>query len=608
MRLIAFAFLLAAAASAPALADQPQPRHAIAMHGEPKYGPDFTHFDYVNPDAPKGGTVRLSTIGTFDTLNPYTLKGVPAAGVGAMFETLMASSLDEPFSEYGLIAASIEVPEDRSWAIFNLRPEARFQDGQPITAEDVAWSLDILKTKGHPFYRAYYANVAKAEVLGERRVKFTFQGGNNRELPLIVGQLPILPKHYWQGRDFEKTTLEPPVGSGPYRIDSFEPGRTITMRRDPNYWGRDLPVNRGQNNFDIMRYDYYRDSTVALESFKAGNVDFRQENNSKLWATAYDVPQVKNGQIVLLKVPNEIPTGMQGFAINIRRPIFHDPRVRQAIGYAFDFEWSNKNLFYGQYTRTKSYFSNSELASSGLPQGRELEILEKYRGRVPEEVFTTPFAPPVTDGSGNNRDNLRQAVTLLKDAGWVVRDGRLVDGQTGQPFEFEILLDSPDFERVAQPFARNLERLGITARIRTVDPAQYENRMNDYDFDMTVAVFGQSLSPGNEQRDFWGSASADISGGRNIIGIKDPVVDELVNLLISAPSREELVARTRALDRVLLWGHYVVPHWHIQAFRLAFWNMFGRPERNPKYGLPFEAWWVDQQKLGQLGRRGTATQ
>jgi microcin C transport system substrate-binding protein len=608
MRMLKIAAATAALALAPVLgfAQEVTPRHGIAMHGDPKYGPEFQHFDYVNPDAPKGGTVRLSAIGTYDTLNPYTLRGVSAAGLSYLFEALLVGSQDEAFSEYGLIAESVEMPEDRSWVAFTLRPEARFHDGKPITAEDVIWSFETLRTKGDPFYRAYYANVAKAEVVGERKVKFTFEPGDNRELPLIIGQLPVLAKHYWEGREFENTTLEVPVGSGPYRIESFDAGRSITLVRDPDYWGKDLPVMRGFNNFERIRYDYYRDSTVALEAFKAGTVDFRQENNSKLWATAYDVPQVKSGQVQLLTVPHEIPTGMQGFAMNLRRPLFQDRKVRQALGYAFDFEWSNKNLFYGQYTRTDSYFSNSELASRDLPQGEELAILEKYRGKVPEEVFTTPYEPPSTDGSGNNRENLRKAAQLLKQADWSVQGGRLVNAQ-GQPFEFEILLSSPDFERIAQPFARALERLGIAARIRTVDPAQYENRMENYDYDMTVEVFGQSLSPGNEQRDFWGSASADVPGGRNTIGIKDPVVDELVNLVIGAPTRESLVARTRALDRVLLWGHYIIPHWHIRSFRVAFWDMFGRPAEFPKYGFAFDAWWVDQQKEAALGRRGSVT-
>jgi len=607
MRHALFALPLVLLAAASALADEPAPRHAIAMHGEPKYGPDFAHFDYVDPNAPKGGEVRLSAIGTYDTLNPFTLRGVAAAGAAQLFETLMVSSLDEAFTEYGLLAESIEVPQDRSYAIFNLRAEARFHDGTPVTAEDVAWTFATLKTKGHPSYRVYYASVKQADVLAERRVKFTFAGGENRELPLIIGQMPVLPKHYWQGRDFEKTTLEPPVGSGAYRIQSFDAGRSIALKRDPDYWGRNLPVNVGQNNFDVMRYDYYRESTVAIEAFKAGTVDFRQENNSKLWATAYNVPQVKSGQMVLLTVPHEIPTGMQGFAMNIRRPVFVDRRVREAMSYAFDFEWSNKNLFYGQYSRTKSYFSNSELASTGLPEGDELAILEKYRGRVPDEVFTRPYEPPTTDGSGNNRENLRKAAILLKEAGWEVKGGKLVEPATGRRFEFEILLSSPDFERIAQPFARNLERLGITAHIRTVDPAQYQNRMDSYDFDMTVEVWGQSLSPGNEQRDFWGSASADIPGGRNTVGIKDPVVDELIELLISAPDRESLIARIRALDRVLLFGNYVVPHWHIKSFRVAMWNMFGRPAVSPKYGFPFDAWWVDREKLAALGRRTQPT-
>jgi microcin C transport system substrate-binding protein len=609
MRTLRFAVAAAALALAPSLgfAEEVTPRHGIAMHGDPKYGPDFQHFDYVNPDAPKGGTVRLAVANsTFDTFNQFTLRGVPAAGLGALVETLMVGSLDEPFTEYGLIAESVEVPEDRSWVIFNLRPEARFHDGRPITAEDVIWTFETLKAKGRPFFRVYYASVASAELLGERRVKFTFQPGDNRELPLIMGQLPVLPKHYWEGRDFEKTTLDVPVGSGPYKIEGFDPGRSITYVRDPNYWGKDLPVARGFSNFERIRYDYYRDVTVLLESFKAGNVDFRAENNSRLWATAYDIPQVKSGQVVLLEIPHERSTGMQGFAMNLRRPIFQDPKVRQALAYAFDFEWSNKNLFYGQYTRTDSYFSNAELASRGLPEGEELAILEKYRGRIPEEVFTAEYQPPSTDGSGNNRENLRKASQLLKQAGWSVEDGRLVDAQ-GQPFEFEILLSSPDFERIAQPFARALERLGIGARIRTVDAAQYQQRMDDYDYDMIVEVFGQSQSPGNEQREYWGSAAADLPGGQNTIGIKDPVVDELVELVISAPTRESLVARTRALDRVLLWGHYMIPHWHIRTERLAFWNMFGYPSIFPKFGFTLDAWWVDQQKQAALGRRGTAT-
>jgi microcin C transport system substrate-binding protein len=578
--------------------------HALAMHGEPKYGPDFPHFDYVNPEAPKGGQIRLHVVGdTFATFNPFTLVNPAAAGAGFVFETLTTNSGDEAFTEYGLLAQTIEVPDDRSWVAFTLRAEARWHDGKPVTVEDVAFSFETLKTKGHPFYRAYYANVDKAEIVGERKVRFAFSGGPNRELPLIMGQLAVLPKHYWEGRDFGAATLEPPLGSGPYKISSFEAGRSVTLRRVEDYWGTNLPVNVGQYNWDTMRYEYFRDSTVALEAFKAGQYDFRQENNSKLWATGYDIPQVRDGRIVKEEIPNEVPTGMQGFAYNIRREIFKDPRVREALAYAFDFEWSNKTLFYGQYTRTRSYFSNSELASSGLPSREELEILERYRGRIPEEVFTTEYQPPATDGSGNIRPNLRKAVELLKSAGWEVKDGKLTHTQTGRAMAFEILLSSADFERVAQPFVQNLLRLGIAARIRTVDTAQYQNRMDSFDYDMTVEAFGQSLSPGNEQRDFWGSESADIRGGRNTIGIKDPVVDELVNLVIAASDRESLIARTRALDRVLLWGYYVIPHWHIRAWRVAYWNKFSHPKIAPKYTFGLNSWWVDTEKQSALLQR-----
>ncbi|MBW2065789.1 MAG: ABC transporter substrate-binding protein, partial [Deltaproteobacteria bacterium] len=486
--------------------DSVPPVHALAMHGKPKYGPDFRHFDYADPSALKGGGARLHAIGTFDTLNGFTLKGIPAAGLGNMYDTLLVSSDDEAFTEYGLLAQSIQIPKDRSWVIFTLRPEARWHDGKPITVEDVIFSLETLKKKGHPFYRAYYANVARAEMAGERRVKFIFSGGENRELPLIIEQLPILPKHYWQGRDFQKTTLEPPLGSGPYRIKAFSPGRSITYERVPNYWGRDLPVNRGRYNFQIIRYDYYRDSTVALQAFKAGEYDFRQENSSKDWATAYDIPAVKEGLIVREAIPHEQPTGMQGFVYNIRKSIFKDRRVREALAYAFDFEWTNRNLFYGQYTRTKSYFSNSELASRGLPGPEELKILEPFRDKLPPEVFTRVYEPPSTAGERSIRSNLRKALKLLTEAGWIFKGRKLVNRETGAPFTFEILLNSPTWERIALPFAKNLERLGIDVRVRTVDTAQYQKRVEEFDFDMIVDVFPQSLSPGNEQRDFWSSA------------------------------------------------------------------------------------------------------
>lgn len=577
------------------------PVHALAMHGEPKYGPDFKHFDYVNPDAPKGGRIRLSSIGGYDSFNPFIIRGDP--GPSSTIETLLVRSDDEAFTEYGLLAQSVEMPEDRSWVVFNLRPEARWHDGRPVTAEDVIFSFNILKEKGRPFFRAYYASVEKAEKLAEGRVRFGFVGGINRELPLIMGQLPILPRHYWEGREFDRSTLEPPLASGPYKVESFDAGRSITLRRVEDYWGRDLPVNAGRSNWDVIRYDYYRDETVALEAFKAGRYDLRQENTAKVWATGYDFPAIRDGRVIKEEIPHELPTGMQGFAYNIRRDLFKDPKVRQALAYAFDFEWTNKALFYGQYTRTKSYFSNSELASSGVPQGEELAILERYRGRIPEEALTTEYQPPTTDGSGNNRANLRKGAELLEQAGWKVIAGKCTNTETGKVLSFEILLNNPAFERICQPFVQNLGRLGVQARIRTVETAQYQNRMNDFDFDMTVEVFGQSLSPGNEQREYWGSEAADSPGSRNTIGIKDPVIDELIDLLIAAPDREGLIARTHALDRVLLWGHYVIPHWHSRTFRVAYWNMFSRPKVTPKYALGLETWWIDQEKLAALAAR-----
>jgi microcin C transport system substrate-binding protein len=577
--------------------------HGLSMYGDLKYGPDFKAFAYTNPAAPKGGDVKLSAIGTFDSLNPFILKGVVAAGIGGVFESLMAQSSDEPFSQYGLVAETIEAPADRSWVAFTLRPEARFHDGSPVTVRDVIWTFETLKAKGHPFYRAYYANVTRAEEVGERKVKFSFSGGDNRELPLIVGQMPVLSRAYWSSRDFEKTTLDPPLGSGPYRVETVSAGRSITYRRVTDHWGAKLPVNAGRNNFDSIRYDYYRDGAVALEAFKAGAYDFRAENTAKHWATGYDSPAVTQGLIKKETIPNDVPTGMQAWVFNTRRPLFQDARVRQALAYAFDFEWTNKNLFYGTYTRTQSYFSNSELASSGLPGDDELKILEPFRGKIPDEVFTKAYRPPVTDGSGNIRENLRTALGLLRDAGWTVKGQKLVNAKTGEPMSFEILLADPAFERIALPFGKNLERLGIAARIRTVDTSEYQNRTDGFDFDMTVKTWGQSLSPGNEQRDDWTSASANVRGSENLAGISDPVIDKLVDLVIAAPDRPSLVARTRALDRVLLWGHYVIPQWHIQAFRVAYWNKFARPKIAPKYALGFDTWWVDATKEAAVARR-----
>lgn len=594
-----FTGLLALALSSAPMAEQAV--HGLAMHGDLKYPADFTHFAYTNPEAPKGGSVTLSAVGSYDSLNPYILKGRKASSLGLVFDTLTESSSDEAFSRYGLVAESMEVPADRSWVIFNLRPEARFHDGSPITADDVAFSVEMLKTKGHPFYRSYFGSVGTTEILGSHRIKFSFDGGENRELPLIIGELPILPKAWWADRDFDKTTLEFPLGSGPYRIKQIAPGRSITYERVDDYWGTDLPVNRGRYNFDEIHIDYYRDSTVALEAFKAGEFDFRQENVAKNWATAYDVPAVTNGQVIKEEIPHEQGTGMQAFVFNTRREVFKDARVREALGLLFDFEWTNRNLFYGAYTRSSSYFSNTELASSGVPQGEELAILERYRDKLPPALFTQPFKLPVTNGDGNIRPNLRRALRLFKQAGWQLKNKKLVDAQ-GQPMAFEILLVQPTFERVVLPYKRNLEKLGIAASVRTVDTSQYKNRLDQFDFDMVVGGFGQSLSPGNEQRDFWGSAVADEQGSRNLMGIKNPVIDELIEGVIAAPDRESLVAGTHALDRVLLWNHYLIPNWHIPMHRIVYWNKFDRPDTPPKYALGFYTWWVDADKAAKVSR------
>jgi microcin C transport system substrate-binding protein len=580
-----------------------EPAHGISMYGELRYPPDFQHFDYVNPDAPKGGTVRFGVAeATFDSLNPWIIKGNPA-DVSSVFDTLMVGSADEPFSEYGLLAKTVQTPADRSWVAFELRPEARWHDGQPVTADDVVWSFETLLAKGAPSFRFYYQSVAKVEKTGPLGVKFTFKPGTNRELPLILGQLPVLPKHWWATRNIEETSLEAPLGSGPYKVGKFEANRFIELERVPDYWGKDLPVNRGRNNFDVQRYDYFRDATVALEAFKGGNYDFRFEQSAKDWATAYDVPEVRDGRIVKQEAPHQRPVGMQGFVMNLRRPLFADRRVREALDLAFDFEWANKTLFYGQYKRTQSYFENSELASHGLPSADELAVLEPLRDKLPPEVFDREYVSPKTDGSGDNRENLRKAAELLQQAGWTAQNGKLV--KDGKPFAFEFLVNSPLYERIALPYAKTLEKLGITATVRTVDASQYRRRTDSFDYDMILNSFGESDSPGNEQREYWGSEAAGREGSRNAIGLKDPAIDALVDLLIASPDRQTLVTRTRALDRALLWGRYVVPNWFIGADRIAYWNKFGRPDVIPKNGVlaQLDAWWIDAAKAARLQRR-----
>ncbi len=578
--------------------------HGISMHGDLKYPKNFKNFEYANPEAPQGGKIKLSSVGTFDNLNPYILKGVKAWQASYLFETLMKSSFDEPFSQYGLLAEGIKVPKDRSWVSFLIRKNAKFSDESPVRADDIIFSFNILTSKGHPFWKNYYSQVDKVIKLNELEVKFIFKGKINRELPLIIGyQLPIFSKKYWENKDFEKTTLTPPIGSGPYLISNLNPGRSITLKKNKNYWGKNINVNRGRYNFDEIQTDYYRDETVALEAFKSGAYDFKLENSSKNWATAYKFKAREKGQVIVEEIKYERPSGMQGFAFNLRKPFFTNPNVRKALSYAFDFEWSNKNLFYGAYTRTKSYFDNSELSSQRLPNKEELKILNNYKGKIPNEVFDNIFEPPKTDNNeGGIRNNLRIARRILKKEGWVIKDDILVDKITGDALQFEILLRSPLFERIVLPLKRNFKKLGINVSIRTVqDDSQYQKRLEDYDFDMVVANFGSILSPGNEQKNWWGSAAADQKGSMNIVGVKDPVIDEIIDKLISAKTRKELVNYTRVLDRVLLFNYFMIPQFHIEHYRVAYWNKLSRPQISPKYDLGFDFWWYDSKKDKTLG-------
>ena len=567
-------------------------QHALTLYGEPaKYPANFKHFDFVNPDAPKGGELRQSGFGGFDSLNPFINKGVAADDIGLIYDTLTRHSLDEPFTEYGLLAEKIEVAPDHSWVRFYLRPQARFHDGQAVTAADVVFTFDALMKDGAPQYKAYYADVAKATAEDAQRVRFDFKRSNNRELPLILGQLPVLPKHWWSNREFNKGNLEMPLGSGPYKVADVAAGRSIRYERVKDYWGNDLAVNRGFYNFDSILIDYYRDTTVALEALKAGQFDYWLEISAKNWASAYDVPAVKDGRLRKEEIANHNPTGMQGFVFNIRRPLFQDPRVREALGLLFDFEWTNKQLFNGAYTRTRSYFENSELAASGLPSSEELKILEPLRAKLDPKVFNSAFEVPRSDASGIIREQQRRAYQLLQEAGWKIVDDKMVDAD-GKPVSLEFLLAQTDFERVLLPYKRNLADLGIELVIRRVDVSQYINRLRSRDFDMIVGGFGQSSSPGNEQREYWHSSSADNPGSRNFIGLKDPAVDSLVEGLINADSRQSLVAHTRALDRVLLAGHYVIPNWHIKTWRVAYWDRLQHPEATPLYDVGLMTWWA----------------
>jgi microcin C transport system substrate-binding protein len=588
-------------------------RHGLSLFGDLKYPAGFGHFDYVNPSAPKGGLVRLSAFGTFDNFNPVVagVKGSVAGGIDLIYDTLMAPAMDEVSTEYGLLAESVSHPPDFSTVTYRLRAEARWHDGKPVTPDDVIFSLNAYKTY-HPQYSAYYSHVVKAEKSGERDIVFTFDGPGNRELPQIVGQLQVFPKHWWEGtdpsgkkRDISATTLEVPLGAGAYRIKEFTAGRTIAYERVNDYWGKNLNVNVGRDNFGELRFEYFRDSTVALEAFKADALDWRTENSAKNWATAYDFPAIKDKRVLLEEFPLRSSGVMQAFVLNTRRDKFKDPRVRLAMNYAFDYEEMNKQLFFGQYKRIASYFEGSELAATGLPAGKELEILETVRDKVPAEVFTRPYANPVGGSPEATRTNLREALRLLKEAGYEVRNQKLVNAKTGENLSVEILTEDPAAERFILFYKPSLERLGITVTVRTVDDPQYENRLRSWDFDMIVGVWPESLSPGNEQRDFWGSPAADTPGSRNYVGIKNPAVDALIERVIFAKDRAELVAATRALDRVLLWNFYVVPQFTSDKSRTARWDRFGRPEPLPTYGAAAfpTVWWWDAEKAAKTGTR-----
>ena len=568
-------------------------QHGLSLFGRPALAKSFAHFPYVNANAPKGGEVKIAAIGAFDNLNPYTIKGNAAAGLGLMHDTLLTASMDEASAAYGLIAEAVSHPADYSSVSFRLKKQAKFSDGSPITAEDVAFSLTALK-KAHPFYRAYYADVVGYEVVNSHQITFRFGQTGNRELPMILGQLPVLKKAYWNanGRSLADTTLEIPPVSGAYRIATLDAGRSVTYQRRDDYWAARLNVAVGKNNIDRITYVYFGDDTVAFEALKAGEVDFRREFSSRIWATGYDTPAVQSGAMVKETVTLENSAGMQGFVFNLRRPRFDDIHVREALNWAYDFEWTKKNLFYGQYARTGSFFQGSELAARGTPSNGELALLTPLRDALPEKTFGPLFANPVTDGSGNIRPHLRKARALLQKAGWDIRDGKLQ--KDGQVFTIEFLLVQPAFERIVAPYIKNLAKLGIEAKIRTIDPTQYQNRVTNYDYDAIVMSFGQSLSPGNEQRDYWSSAAADRPGGRNYIGIKDAAVDALVEKLIFAASREGLISATRALDRVLISNHYIMPQWYAPHERLAYWKGLKRPEPMPKHGLGFPTiWWKD---------------
>jgi len=596
-----------------AAAQAQQWKHGLSLFGEPRYPADFKHFDYVNPAAPQGGVVRQIAFGTFDNFNSVVagVKGSLAMGTELFNETLMTAALDEVSTEYGLLAEAASHPDDFSFVTYRLRANARWYDGKPVTPDDVIFSFDAFK-KNSPYHGAYYRHVVKAEKSGEREVTFTFDGPGNRELPHIVGQLSVLPKHWWEGtdksgkkRDVTQTTLEPPLGSGPYRLKDFVAGHSIVYEKVADYWGKDVNVTIGTRNFQQLRYEYFRDSTVALEAFKGDQVDWRTENSAKNWATSYDFPAVSDKRVVLEEFPISNVGVMQAFTFNIRRDKFKDARVRRAFNFAFDFEEMNRTIFFGQYKRISSYFEGTELVSSGIPKGKELEILQSVKDKVPADLFSKPYTNPVGGSQQADRNNLREALALFRVAGYEIKDTKLVNAKTGEPYSVEFLAEDPSTERFVLFYKPSLQRMGMTVNVRVVDSAQYENRLRQWDYDIIVASWGESLSPGNEQRDFWSSQAADMPGSRNLIGIKNPAVDALIDRVIFAKNRDDLVAATKALDRVLLWNFYVVPQWTYGKQRSARWDRFGRPATLPKYGLSAfpTIWWWDADKAAKVPQR-----
>ena len=573
-----------------------EPVHAIAMHGKPKYDENFTHFDYVNPNAPKGGVLKQASFGSFDTFNPFTIKGNSAPGVGLIFETLMTSSADEPFTQYGLIADKIDTPADRSYVRFHINDKAYFNNGDKMTPDDVIFSFETLRDFGAPQYRYYYRDVAKGAAEKDGWIRFELKTGENRELPLILGLMPVLSKKDWKDKDFTATRLDVPVGSGAYKLKDFALNRYVIYERDKNYWGKDLPVNQGINNFDEIRFDIYRDTTVAVEAFKSGAYDIRVENEAKKWATAYNTPDMKTGKMKRQEFSHHLPSGMQGFVFNTRKELFKDKKVREALQYVLDFNWLNDKLFYSSYTRTKSYFDNSYLAATGKPSTEEIKLLTPFKDKLDPRVLGEEILVPQLD-SANPRVQLMKALSLLKQAGWTVQNG-ILQNQKGEPFEFEILLDfsgAGASQRIVLPFVRNLKKIGIKANVRVMDALQYKQRLDDFDFDMFVMVWGQSLSPGNEQRYYWGSSSADQKGSYNFAGIKDETVDFLIEKIVSAKTTEELQTSTRALARVLMWGFYVIPQWHMDKTRIVHWDKFGFPKVSPMQGISIMSWWCKKE-------------